>query len=165
VWPIPLLCLQWKTPDNGQRNCPKHVECYSKNKFEKLICLVGFIVRNYHVARSPESQICCGIFLAFIVQIYVPFVTQTVYRIYGLRIRLSLVKSKYPIHKGFILKILLLLILVWSWTGFVAYPWQTEWCVDDFDDIVMMMMMMMIMPIKFEICFLFFSAVLPIHYR
>jgi len=22
-----------KTPDDGQRNCPKHVEFYSKNKF------------------------------------------------------------------------------------------------------------------------------------
>ena len=43
VWYIPLLCLQWKTPDDGQRNCPKHVEFYSKNKFEKLVHLVGFI--------------------------------------------------------------------------------------------------------------------------
>jgi len=25
-----LLCVQWKTPDDGQRNCPKHVEFYSK---------------------------------------------------------------------------------------------------------------------------------------
>jgi len=25
-----------KTPDDGQRNCPKHVEFYSKNKFEKI---------------------------------------------------------------------------------------------------------------------------------
>jgi len=29
--------VQWKTPDDGQRNCPKHVEFYSKNKFEKLV--------------------------------------------------------------------------------------------------------------------------------
>ena len=35
-----------KTPDGGQRNCPKHVEFYSKNKFEKLVHLVGFIIRN-----------------------------------------------------------------------------------------------------------------------
>ena len=34
-----------KTPDDGQRNCPKHVEFYSKNKFEKLVHLVGFILR------------------------------------------------------------------------------------------------------------------------
>jgi len=35
-WHIPLLCVQWKIPNDGQRNCPKHVEFYSKNKFEKL---------------------------------------------------------------------------------------------------------------------------------
>ena len=57
VWHTPLLCVQWKTPDDGQRNCPKHVEFYSKNKFEKLVHLVGFIIRSYHDARSPERQI------------------------------------------------------------------------------------------------------------
>ena len=36
-----------KTPDDGHRNCPKHVEFYSKNKFEKLVYLVGFIIRKY----------------------------------------------------------------------------------------------------------------------
>jgi len=36
---IPLLCVQWKTPDDGQRNCPKRVEFYSKNKFQKLVLL------------------------------------------------------------------------------------------------------------------------------
>ena len=35
-----------KTPDDGQRNCPKHVDFHSKNKFEKLVHLVGFIIRN-----------------------------------------------------------------------------------------------------------------------
>ena len=35
-----------KTPDDGQRNCPINVEFYSKNKFEKLVHLVGFIIRN-----------------------------------------------------------------------------------------------------------------------
>ena len=34
-----------KTHDDGQRNCPKHVEFYSKNKFEKLVHLVRFIIR------------------------------------------------------------------------------------------------------------------------
>ena len=46
VWHIPLLCVQWKTPDDGQRNCPKHVEFYCKNKSEKLVHLVGFIIRT-----------------------------------------------------------------------------------------------------------------------
>ena len=57
VWYIPLLCVQWETPDDGQRNCPKHVEFYSKNKFEKFVRLVGFIIRIYYDARSPERQI------------------------------------------------------------------------------------------------------------
>jgi len=136
VWHIPFLCVQWKIPDDEQRNCPKHVEflltpwCrvllqkltglqlvkkfpafhgsrrfitaltsvrhlslswpspnqsiyphptswrsililsthlrlglpsghvgfYSKNKFEKLVRLVGFIIRIYHEARSLERQ-------------------------------------------------------------------------------------------------------------
>jgi len=34
VWHIPLLCVQWKTADDGQRNCPKHVEFYSKIGWE-----------------------------------------------------------------------------------------------------------------------------------
>ena len=42
---VPLLCVQWKTPVDGQRNFPKSVEFYSKNKFEKLVHLVGFIIR------------------------------------------------------------------------------------------------------------------------
>jgi len=34
-----------KTPDGEQKNCPKRVEFYSKNKFEKSVHLVGFIIR------------------------------------------------------------------------------------------------------------------------
>ena len=52
-----LSCVQWKTPDDGQSNCPKHVEFYSKNKFDKLVHLVDFITKIYHDARSPERQI------------------------------------------------------------------------------------------------------------
>jgi len=43
-----LLSLQCWTPDDGQRDCPKLVEFYSKNKFEKLVHFVGFIVRIGH---------------------------------------------------------------------------------------------------------------------
>jgi len=46
-----------KTPDDGRKNCPKHAEFYSKNKFEKLVHLVDFIIRIYHDALSPERQI------------------------------------------------------------------------------------------------------------
>jgi hypothetical protein len=52
-----LLCVQYYPPNDGQRNCPKHVEFYSKNKFEKLVHFIGFIVRIYHDARSSEYQI------------------------------------------------------------------------------------------------------------
>jgi hypothetical protein len=50
---IPLLCVQWKTPDDGQRNCPKHVEFHSKNKFQKLVHLVRFIIRKLQVLLQP----------------------------------------------------------------------------------------------------------------
>ena len=54
----PLLCVQWKTPDGGQRKCPKHLEFYSKNKFEKLVHLIGFIIRIHlrHVCPSVRHN-------------------------------------------------------------------------------------------------------------
>ena len=58
VWHLPLLRVPWKTPDYGQRNSPKLVEFHSKNKFEKLVHVVGFIIRIYHDARLHERQIC-----------------------------------------------------------------------------------------------------------
>ena len=42
---------------HGQQNikiCPKHVEIYSKNKFEKLEHIFGFIVRVNSVCWSSE---------------------------------------------------------------------------------------------------------------
>jgi len=35
----------------------KHVEFYSKNKFEKIVNFIRFIIRIYHGARSSECQI------------------------------------------------------------------------------------------------------------
>ena len=46
LWHISLLCVQWKSADDGQRNCPKHIEFNSKNEFEKLVHPVGFILNN-----------------------------------------------------------------------------------------------------------------------
>ena len=51
-----LLCVQCQTPDDGQRNCPKYVQYYSKNQFKKLVLLVGFIIRIFQEARSSECQ-------------------------------------------------------------------------------------------------------------
>ena len=44
-----LLCLQCRTPYDGQSYCPKHVEFHSKNKLEKLVYLVGFVIRKLYV--------------------------------------------------------------------------------------------------------------------
>jgi hypothetical protein len=52
-----LLAVCTVLSDDGHRNCPKHVEFYSKNKFEKLVHLVCFITRTYNDARSSECQI------------------------------------------------------------------------------------------------------------
>jgi hypothetical protein len=41
-----LLCVQYENPGDEQRNSPKHAEFYSKNKFEKLVHIVGFITRT-----------------------------------------------------------------------------------------------------------------------
>ena len=44
-----------KNNDDGQRNCPKHVEFYSINKFEKLVHLVGCTgksIKISHISRG-----------------------------------------------------------------------------------------------------------------
>ena len=56
-WNLLLLCVQWKTPDDGLRNCPKHVEFHSKNNFEKLVHLVGFIIRNLRTEGSKNYEL------------------------------------------------------------------------------------------------------------
>ena len=55
VWHVPLLCVQWKTADDGQRKCPKHVEFYSKNKFEKLVHLVGLLYYYKKLSRCTVT--------------------------------------------------------------------------------------------------------------
>jgi len=40
---------------NIKKNCPKHVEFHSKNKFEKLVHLVGFILRKIHFSTFLMS--------------------------------------------------------------------------------------------------------------
>ena len=61
VWHIPLLCVQWKTPDDGQRNFLKHVAFHSKNKFEKLVHLEEE-EEILHDAWSHECQINITVF-------------------------------------------------------------------------------------------------------
>jgi len=40
---MPVPNEQWKTPDDGQRNCSKHVEFIDKNRLGKSSTSVGFI--------------------------------------------------------------------------------------------------------------------------
>ena len=60
VWHTPIAvctvldCWWWT------ENLTETVEFYSKNKFEKLVHVVGFIIRIYHDARSAECQIQNG---------------------------------------------------------------------------------------------------------
>ena len=51
-----LPCVQCWIPDDGQRNCPKHVEFYSKNIYEKLVLLVGFIIRTGVKVSAKERK-------------------------------------------------------------------------------------------------------------
>jgi len=58
-----------------KRNCPKHVDFYFKNKFEKLVHLVGFIIRikegcilddkTWNKGLTKQVQICKMSLLAY----------------------------------------------------------------------------------------------------
>jgi len=56
-WHIPVPNVQWKTPDDGHRNCPKHVEFLDKNKCGKLVRLLILVKRNCYDARSHKPKI------------------------------------------------------------------------------------------------------------
>jgi len=74
-----LVCVQWKTPNDVQRNCPKYVEFFSKNKFEKLLHLFGFIIRMYlysfWIYLNPLSY--CSFFLPTRINLWLSLVFAT----------------------------------------------------------------------------------------
>jgi hypothetical protein len=39
--------VQWRTHDDGKRNCPKHVEFLDKNKCGKISASLGFIKKKF----------------------------------------------------------------------------------------------------------------------
>jgi hypothetical protein len=55
---VDCLLASSQAADDGQRNCPKDVESSSKNKFEILVHLGGFIVRIHHDTPTSERQMC-----------------------------------------------------------------------------------------------------------
>ena len=48
LYDIHHCCVYSEKLQMMDRGCPKHVEFYSKNKFEKLVHLVGFITITYN---------------------------------------------------------------------------------------------------------------------
>jgi hypothetical protein len=50
VWHIPLLCVQWKTPVDGQGNCPKHVEFHFQNKIWEISASSWFYYKVVYVS-------------------------------------------------------------------------------------------------------------------
>jgi hypothetical protein len=50
--------VQWKTPDDGHRNCLKHVDFLNKNKFGKLVRLLVLLKRNFSVYSYIYSTLC-----------------------------------------------------------------------------------------------------------
>ena len=49
--------VQWKTPDDGQRNCPKHVEFLDKIKFGKISASVVFIKKESEIFNLIKKSI------------------------------------------------------------------------------------------------------------
>jgi hypothetical protein len=56
AWHTPVPTVQWKTPDDGRRNCPKHVEFLDKNKFGKLVRLLVLLKGNLPTDVSDTAE-------------------------------------------------------------------------------------------------------------
>jgi hypothetical protein len=61
---VPVLNAQWITPDDGQRNCPKHVECRTRINLEiSASCFIvkKFITMHGHMnVKLVQKYLCCG---------------------------------------------------------------------------------------------------------
>jgi hypothetical protein len=53
---IPLLSIQWITPDDGQRNCPKHVEFHFQNKLWEISASSWFYYKE--ICQDARTQEC-----------------------------------------------------------------------------------------------------------
>jgi hypothetical protein len=71
VWHTPLLIVQWITPNDGQRKCPKHVEFHSKIIWEisesswfyykeRYIRSLPYASDGHLVQTQPEQALGCG---------------------------------------------------------------------------------------------------------
>jgi len=46
--------VQWKTPDDGQRDSPKHVEFLDKNNFGKLVRLLFLLKTDFSSVNQTK---------------------------------------------------------------------------------------------------------------
>ena len=65
---MPVPNVQWKTPDDGQRNYPKHVELRTKINLE-ISASVDFIVKKFFTmhghmnVKQHERTLCYELFI------------------------------------------------------------------------------------------------------
>jgi hypothetical protein len=102
LYDIYHCCVQWKPPEDGQKNCPKHVEFYSKNKFEKLMHLVGFILWIQY-----RNELFSGMLNS------VPF-------LHGLRFWDTLLHISQNWHNGFVCSTCDTTVITWQFEGKAA---------------------------------------------
>jgi len=50
--------VRWKTPDDGQRNCPKHVEFLDKTKFGKISASLDVLESCHQNCMTYTSAEC-----------------------------------------------------------------------------------------------------------
>jgi len=69
--------VQWRTPDDGQRNCPKHAEFLNKNKFGKVSASVGFIKKKSDGVFRDERIQAASAAHVIVISLPVYFVLRT----------------------------------------------------------------------------------------
>ena len=74
------VCTVKKTFVDGQRKFPKHVEFHSNNKFEKLVHIVGIIIRN--VTRCTVIWTSNLYKLYYVFSCMYIFLSPTLYRVF-----------------------------------------------------------------------------------
>jgi hypothetical protein len=62
---LPVPNVQYKTPDDGQRRCTKHVEFYNRIKLGFLARLFGYLKRNLLVLRC-SSTVLTGMYNSYL---------------------------------------------------------------------------------------------------
>jgi len=60
VWYTPFLCVQWKTRDGGQRNCPKHVVSF-QNKIWEISAFSWFYYKKGRRVSFLKGKVARGV--------------------------------------------------------------------------------------------------------